>query len=483
VPFAKTGGLADVAGALPKAISELGHDIRVAMPRYGRIDIEKFGLRKLIDRLDVPMDERSEPATIYEGCIGKDAGCAPVYFVDSERYFDRQGIYMYPDDAERFIFFSRAALEMRSRLDWQPDVIHCNEWHTALIPNWLKTVYEGQPFYRDIGTLYTAHNLEYQGIFGHRVLEIAGLADMGFIAHPDIAPDLNYVVDLMARGVLFADVINTVSETYAREILTPEHGHRLDPVLRDRRDDLYGILNGIDTELYDPLSDSNIAARFDARALNRRGENKAALQSELGLPVRSDLPVIGVVGRLSDQKGFDLITAIADSLLQNEPCQLVVMGTGEMRYHDALNALAGRHGEQVSVQLTFNRPLEQRIYAGSDIFLMPSRFEPCGLNQMVAMRYGAVPVVHATGGLADTVRDYDPTSGAGNGFSFERYDAMALFATLVRAAEVYRRQEIWRELQRRCMAIDFSWKRSAEKYVELYRRAVAARRGHKETQM
>jgi starch synthase len=199
--------------------------------------------------------------------------------------------------------------------------------------------------------------------------------------------------------------------------------------------------------------------------------------------VRSDLPVIGVVGRLSDQKGFDLITAIADSLLQNEPCQLVVMGTGEMRYHDALNALAGRHGEQVSVQLTFNRPLEQRIYAGSDIFLMPSRFEPCGLNQMVAMRYGAVPVVHATGGLADTVRDYDPTSGAGNGFSFERYDAMALFATLVRAAEVYRRQEIWRELQRRCMAIDFSWKRSAEKYVELYRRAVAARRGHKETQM
>jgi starch synthase len=475
VPFAKTGGLADVAGALPKAISELGHDIRVAMPRYGRIDIEKFGLRRLIDRLDVPMDERSEPATVYEGCIGKDAGCAPVYFVESERYFDRQGIYMYPDDAERFIFFSRAALEMCRRFDWQPDVIHCNEWHTALIPNWLRTVYAGQRFFRDIGTLYTAHNLEYQGIFGHRVLEIAGLADMGFIAHPGVAPDLNYVVDLMARGILFADIINTVSETYAREILTPEHGQRLDPLLRDRRESLFGILNGIDTELYDPSTDSSIAARFSALTLDRRGENKAALQAELGLP-RSDVPLIGVVGRLSDQKGFDLITAIADSLLQNEPCQLVIMGTGEMRYHDALVELAGRHGEQVSVQLTFNRPLEQRIYAGCDIFLMPSRVEPCGLNQMVAMRYGAVPVVHATGGLADTVRDYDPTTGAGNGFSFERYDATALFATLVRVIRAYRQKETWRELQRRCMAIDFSWKRSAEKYVDLYGRALAARR-------
>jgi starch synthase len=476
VPFAKTGGLADVAGALPKAVRELEHDIRIAMPRYGRIEIEKFGLKRIVDRLNVPMDERTEPAAVYEGCIGKGRGCAPIYFVDSERYFDRQGIYMYPDDAERFIFFSRAALELCRALNWQPDVIHCNEWHTALIPNWLKTVYESEAFYRNIGTLYTAHNLEYQGIFGYRVLEIAGLAEMGFIAHPDVAPDLNYVVDLMARGVLFADIINTVSETYAREILTPEHGQRLDPVLRDRRDRIFGILNGIDTELYDPSTDPNIATPFDVNTLDARRENKAAVQAELKLPVRSDIPLVGVVGRLSDSKGFDLITAIADSLLQNEPCQLAIMGTGEMRYHDALNALAARYPEQVSIQLTFNRPVEQRIYAGSDIFLMPSRFEPCGLNQMVAMRYGAVPVVHATGGLADTVRDYDPAANEGNGFSFARYDAMALFATLVRAVETYRHKDIWRQLQRRCMAIDFSWKRSAEKYVDLYYRALAARR-------
>ncbi len=262
VPFAKTGGLADVAGALPKAVRGLGHDIRIMMPRYGRVEIDKFGLKPRLNSVSVPMDERTEPARVYEATIGSGAGETPVLFVDSDRYFDRQGIYMYPDDAERFIFFSRAALETCRALDWQPDVIHCNEWHTALIPNWLKTVYQSDPFYRNIATLYTAHNLEYQGIFGYRILEIAGLAETGFIAHPDVAPDLNYVVDLMARGILFADIINTVSETYAREILTPEHGHRLDPVLRDRRDRLYGILNGIDTELYDPATDPSIAAAF-----------------------------------------------------------------------------------------------------------------------------------------------------------------------------------------------------------------------------
>jgi starch synthase len=476
VPFAKTGGLADVAGALPKAVRGLGHDIRIMMPRYGRVEIEKFGLKPLLGKVNVPMDERTEPARVYEAAIGANSSETPVLFVDSERYFDRQGIYMYPDDAERFIFFSRAALEICRALDWQPDVIHCNEWHTALIPNWLKTVYATDSFYRDIATLYTAHNLEYQGIFGYRVLEIAGLAETGFIAHPDVAPDLNYVVDLMARGILFADIINTVSESYAREILTPEHGQRLDPVLRDRRDRLYGILNGIDTELYDPCTDPHIASHFDSNNLEPRKENKAALQAELKLPVRPDLPLIGVVSRLIDQKGFDLIAAVADPLLQNVPCQLVVMGTGEMRLHDMLNALQARYGEQVAVQLTFNRPLEQRIYAGCDIFLMPSRFEPCGLNQMVAMRYGAVPVVHATGGLADTVHDYNPRSDEGNGFSFSRYDAMALYAALIRATEIYGHNDIWRQLMRRCMTADFSWRSSAKKYVDLYYRALAARR-------
>jgi starch synthase len=476
VPFAKTGGLADVAGALPKAIRSLGHDIRVAMPRYGRVDVDKFKLQKVLPAVDVPMDERSEQASVLEGSIGSGAGTTPVYFIDNARFFDRQGIYMYPDDAERFIFFSRAALEACRSLGWQPDVIHCNEWHTALVPNWLKTIYRDDPFFSSTATIYTAHNLEYQGLFGYRVLEIAGLADLGFIAHPDVAPDLNDVVDMMARGLLFADIINTVSETHAREILTPEFGQRLDPILRDRRDRLFGILNGIDTELYNPATDPNIAVRFDANTPELRAGNKAALQAEAHLPQRPDAPLISFIGRLIDQKGFDLISAIADPLIQNTGCQLVVMGTGERKYHDMLNALAARYPEQAAVFLTFNRPLEQRIYASSDIFVMPSQVEPCGLNQMVAMRYGCVPVVRAVGGLADSVSDYNPLTGDGNGFSFTRYDPMALYAALVRALETYRHRDIWQQLGRRCMTTDFSWDRSAGRYVDLYYRALAIRR-------
>ena len=486
VPFAKTGGLADVAGALPKAIRLLGHDIRVAMPRYGRVEAERFGLKRVLDTVNVPMDEQVEQAAVLIGHIGPatdtdhraGTSSTPVYFIESERYFDRQGIYMYPDDAERFIFFSRAALEMCKALDWSPDVIHSNEWHTALIPNWLKTIYRDDPFFSGTGTLYTAHNLEYQGIFGQRILEIAGLADMGFIAHPEVAPDLNYVVDLMARGLLFADIINTVSETYAREILTPEYGQRLDPVLRDRRDRLFGILNGIDTELYDPATDPNIAVHFDVNSPPewKRAANKAALQTEAGLPARAEAPMVSVVSRLTDQKGWDLISAVVDPIIRQLGCQLVVMGTGELRYHDMLNALAERYRDQVAVFLTFNRPLEQRIYAGSDIFLMPSRFEPCGLNQMVAMRYGCVPVVHAVGGLADSVRDYHPETGEGDGFSFAQYDPMAFYTALVRAVETYRHRDIWSGLVRRCMAADFSWTRSAQRYVDLYCRALAIRR-------
>ncbi|OQA46227.1 MAG: Glycogen synthase [Chloroflexi bacterium ADurb.Bin325] len=439
VPFAKTGGLADVAGALPKAIRALGHDVRIMMPRYGRVEVEKFGLRRMPETATVPMDERAEVAAIYEGSIGANDGLTPVYFVDSPRYFDRQGIYMYPDDAERFIFFSRAALETCRTLGWQPDVIHCNEWHTALIPNWLKTVYRDDPFFSPIATLYTAHNLEYQGIFGYRVLEIAGLAETGFIAHPDIA------------------------------------GQRLDPLLRDRRDRLFGILNGIDTELYNPATDPNIAVHFDVTSIEARAANKAALQAEAGLAQHPEAPIISIVGRLIDQKGFDLINAIVDPLLRHNGCQLVVMGTGEMRYHEMLSALAARYPERVAVFLTFTRPLEQRIYAGSDIFLMPSRFEPCGLNQMVAMRYGAVPVVHRIGGLADSVTDYTPETGEGHGFDFATYDAMALYTALIRALETYRHRDIWRQLVRRCMAIDFSWRRSAVKYVDLYQRALTVK--------
>ncbi|HIQ05500.1 MAG TPA: glycogen synthase [Anaerolineae bacterium] len=478
VPFAKTGGLADVAGSLPKAIGQLGHDIRVAMPRYGRVHIEHFGLTEVLPHLSVPMDEEQEDARIWQGHIGEDDQKVPVYFVDNARLYDRDGIYMYPDDAERFIFFSRAAVEMCKMLDWQPDIIHCNDWHTAIVPNWMKTIYKDDPFFAHTATVYTIHNLAYQGIFGYRVLEIAGIDEYGFIAHPDLAPDLQEVVDLMARGILFADVINTVSERYAREILIPEYGERLDPLLRDRRDRLFGILNGIDTDVFNPATDPHITVNYDVNSLDKRPANKAALQKEAKLPERPDVPLVGIISRLADQKGFDLISAVIDPLLRHVGCQFVLLGTGDQHYHELFEDVARRYPDQAAVFLTFNAPLAQRIYAGSDMFLMPSRFEPCGLGQMIAMRYGSVPVVRATGGLADTVQDYNPITGEGNGFSFEPYDAMALYTALVRAAETYKYRDVWRKLQMRGMMSDFSWAASARRYVDLYRRALAARTGN-----
>jgi len=469
VPFAKTGGLADVAGSLPKAIHALGHDIRVAMPRYGRIRSDQFNLTRALDSFPVPMDHHTEPAELMATTLD---GGVPVYMIESARYFDRDGIYMYPDDAERFIFFCRGALEAVKLLGWQPDVVHCHDWHTALVPNWLKTIYANDPFYADAASVYTIHNLAYQGVFGYRVLEIAGIDEYGFIVHPDIV-DLNEVVDFMGRGIYFADVINAVSETYAREILAPEFGEKLDPMLRDRRDRLFGVLNGIDLDEFNPATDPYLEANYTSDSLDRRSENKLALQREAGLRQDASAPVVGIIARLTDQKGLDLVTPIVEALLQHLGAQFVLLGTGEQRYHDFFAKLSDRYPDQAAIFLTFNASLARRIYGGSDFFLMPSRFEPCGLGQMIAMRYGSVPVVRAVGGLADTVRDHNPATGDGTGFVFEAYDPMALYTALVRAVETYRHRDIWRELQIRCMQQDFSWETSARKYVDLYMRARA----------
>ncbi len=470
VPFAKTGGLADVAGALPKAVYALGHDIRVAMPRYGRIDPATFALQEVLPNFDVPIHRTTEPARLLQATISPGV---PVYMVDNARYFDREGIYMYPDDADRFIFYCRAVLEALKLLEWQPDVIHCHDWHTAIVPNWLKTVYKNDPFFANAVTVYTIHNLAYQGIFGYRVLEIAGLGEWGFQYHPQMA-DLNEVVDMMGRGIYWTDLVSTVSETYAQEILTPEYGERLDPLLRDRRDRLYGILNGIDYETANPASDPHIATNYDVTTLERRLENKLALQREAQLPANPDVPLIGIISRLTDSKGFDILGDAIDHVL-DLGVQLVLMGTGDQHYHELFSAMVQQYPEQAAIFLTFNTPLAQRIYAGSDMFLMPSRFEPCGTGQLIAMHYGSVPIVRATGGLADTVVDYEPRSGQGTGFVFKPYDRWALFAAIVRAIETFKHRELWRQIQARGMHADFSWERSARKYVELYRRAIASR--------
>lgn len=470
VPFAKTGGLADVAGALPKAIRALGHDLCVVMPRYGRIDPGKFNLREVLTTFDVPMNHATEPATILQTTVPPDI---PVYMVENARYFDRESIYMYPDDAARFIFYCRAALEAVKHLNWKPDVIHCHDWHTAIVPNWLSTIYKDDPFFANAVTIYTIHNLAYQGIFGYRVLEIAGIDEWGFIYHPEMA-DLNEVVDLMGRGIYWADLVSTVSETYAQEILTPQYGERLDPLLRDRRDRLFGILNGVDYEIENPATDPHISTNYDTNTLDRRVENKMALQRETNLPEDPDVPLIGVISRLNDSKGFDILGEVIDHVL-DLGVQVVLMGTGEQHYHELLGQMVEQYPRQVALFLTFNTPLARRIYAGSDMFLMPSRVEPCGTSQMIAMRYGSVPIVRATGGLADTVTSFDPSTGQGTGFVFQSYDRWMLFAAIVRAMETYQHSDVWRQLQLRGMHADFSWEQSARKYVDLYRRAIASR--------
>jgi starch synthase len=439
------------------------------MPAYGLIDRQAFGIQALLDPFPVPMGQAEEAeAAILHGTLGEELS---IYLVDNPHYFDRENIYGYEDDAERFIFFCRSALELCRRLGWQPQVIHCNDWHTAIVPNWLHTIYAEDPFFAPTATVYTIHNLQYQGIFGWHALEIAGLDEYGLITHPEVAPSLNEVVDLMARGILFADVINTVSPTYARQILTPEYGEGLDPILRERRDRLYGILNGIDTELWNPATDEHIARNYDAETLDRRADNKLDLQAECQLPQDPHVPLIGMISRLVDQKGLDLLEDALEPIL-NLGVQFVLLGVGDQHYHEMLRRMAEQRPDQMAVSLTFNPPLAHKIYAGSDMFLMPSRFEPCGLGQMIAMRYGSVPVVRATGGLADTVHDFDPRSGQGNGFAFEAYDPWAFFAAVVRAIETYKHVDLWRQLQLRGMRADFSWDTSARQYVELYHQAL-----------
>jgi starch synthase len=390
--------------------------------------------------------------------------------IDAPRYFDRENIYGYLDDGERFILFCRAAVETMRQLDWSPDIIHCNDWQTGIVPNWMHTVYRDDPFYADTATVYTIHNLAYQGIFGYRILEVAGVAAGGFL-YPQIV-ELANVVDIMGRGILFADAITTVSERYAQEILTPTFGEKLDPLLRSRRDRLFGILNGIDYQEMNPVTDRYIRSQFDAHSLDKRAANKQALQERAHLPVRSDVPLLAMISRLTDQKGFDLIAQIAEPLLA-QGIQFVVLGIGDQHYHEMFQNLAARHPDQVAIFLTFNTELAQMIYAGSDMFLMPSRFEPCGLGQLIAMRYGSVPIVRSVGGLADTVQEYNPSTGEGNGFTFANYDPWELFAAIVRALELFRFKDVWRTLQQRGMAADHSWHASAERYVEVYRNALA----------
>lgn len=467
VPFAKTGGLADVAGSLPKALKADGVDVRVIMPKFGKIPEAYRNAMEHVYDGELPVAWRKK----YVGLDKYELDGVTYYFVDNEEYFNREGFYGYDDDAERFSFFSRAVLDLLPAMDFWPDVIHTNDWHAGLVNVFLKLEHMGDARYERIKTVYTIHNLKYQGVFPKDVMpDVLGL-DWKYFNNGDL--EFYDAVNFMKGGIIYADAITTVSKTYAKEIQYPYFGEHLDGLLRSREQDLSGIVNGIDYSVYNPRTDKYIFETYDEESLDRKLDNKTELQKSLGLPERRNVPLIAIVSRLVEPKGMDLVVRMMDEILQHEDIQLVVLGTGEKRYEDWFKGLAWRYPKKVSVNIYFSNELAQRIYAGADIFLMPSNYEPCGIGQLIALRYGTIPVVRQTGGLKDTVQQYNKYTQEGNGFVFENYNAHEMMYALKRALSFYGNYEIWHKIQLNAVQSDFSWKRSAKEYEALYKRLTA----------
>ena len=467
VPFAKTGGLADVAGSLPKALKADGVDVRVIMPKFGKIPEAYRNAMEHVYDGELPVAWRKK----YVGLDKYELDGVTYYFVDNEEYFNREGFYGYDDDAERFSFFSRAVLDLLPEMDFWPDVIHTNDWHAGLVNVFLKLEHMGDARYERIKTVYTIHNLKYQGVFPKDVMpDVLGL-DWKYFNNGDL--EFYDAVNFMKGGIIYADAITTVSKTYAKEIQYPYFGEHLDGLLRSREQDLSGIVNGIDYSVYNPRTDKYIFETYDEESLDRKLDNKTELQKSLGLPERRNVPLIAIVSRLVEPKGMDLVVRMMDEILQHEDIQLVVLGTGEKRYEDWFKGLAWRYPKKVSVNIYFSNELAQRIYAGADIFLMPSKYEPCGIGQLIALRYGTIPVVRQTGGLKDTVQQYNKYTQEGNGFVFENYNAHEMMYALKRALSFYGNYEIWHKIQLNAVQADYSWKRSAKEYEALYERLTA----------
>ncbi len=464
VPFIKTGGLADVVGALAPVLAQEGHDVRVMCPLYSKIPEQYVNEMTHVLDFEVTLGWRKQ----YCGIEMLKQDGVVYYFIDNKFYFGRSYIYgLGGDEYERFGFFCRACLNALPLLDFQPDVIHAHDWQSGMVPALLKIQYAHLPFFSGIKTMFTIHNLQYQGIFGIReVQDVLGLGDSLWT---DDKLECFGCANYLKAGLVYSDIITTVSPSYAEEIQTAYYGERLDGLLRARKHEVYGILNGLDVVEYDPSKDAALAATYSADDLSGKAACKKALQEEMKLTVDPDIPVIGMVGRLSNQKGLDLVDCVLGDMMEKN-VQLVVLGMGESRYVNlfewAQNAFPGR----IACRFDMDSSLAHRIYAGCDMFLMPSQFEPCGLSQMIAMRYGTIPIVRETGGLRDTVLSYNEYSGEGNGFTFFNYNAHDMLYVVGIAAEYYHEhKDVWKLLQQRGMTTDFSWTRSANRYIELYR--------------
>lgn len=461
-PFAKTGGLADVAGALPKELSLLGHDVRVVMPRYGFISQDM----SYVCDFPVEMGSRKETCIIKQGGFSDSQDkTIPVYFIENHHYFNREGIYCYHDDGQRFILMCKAALEMLKYIDFKPDVIHCNDWHTGPVCLLLKERYCSQRLYKDIATVYTIHNLEYQGNFGAEITEYLNLETEYFTSEK---AEFYGMFSFMKCGLVYADIINTVSRQYAEEIQTSAYGERLEGVLVKRRKELFGIVNGISYEEFNPEKDQCLKVNYNINSAALKKDNKNALQKELGLKETTS-PLLGLVTRLTGQKGLELLIGCIEEVIEKDNVQLAVLGLGDDYYYKAFSRLRNKYPDNVAAVFEFNSDLAKRIYSASDMFLMPSRFEPCGLGQIISLRYGTIPVVRATGGLAETILDYDDDNEKGNGFSFAEFSVRAFREALQRAINIYNaKPDVWNKLVRRALGSDFSWKKPGGEYLELY---------------
>lgn len=473
-PFAKTGGLADVANALPKALTEMGHEVRLMMPKYGCINERRYTLREVIRLKEVPILTGDGRVTAAVKSAFLPDSKVQVYFLDHKPAFDRFELYSdpktnqdFPDNAERFATFCRGVLETLKILRWEPNIIHCNDWQTSLIPVLLKTEFANDPFYKKMATVLTLHNVAYQGKFDADVMAKTALPESLFAA----GGPLEYYgqVNYLKGGCLFADLLTTVSEKYAEEIQSDaEYGGGLEGVFAERKEDLYGILNGVDYNEWNPDTDKLIPYNYNvANFASEKIKNKKVLLEKNKLKFQEKVPIIGMVSRLAEQKGFDLLVEAIDKLMSLN-IQMVILGVGDEKYHQALKAAQKKYNKKLAINLRFDNELAHLIEAGSDMFLMPSRFEPCGLNQSYSLKYGTVPIVRATGGLADTIFEYDSGNDTGNGFVFAKYSSSEMLKAVNRAINLYADAKVWQRLVKKGMKEDFSWATSAEQYVKVY---------------
>lgn len=463
VPFIKSGGLADVIGSLPQALKERDVKVKVVLPLYKEISEKYKDKLKFKTHINVKVGWRDK----YCGIFKMKHDDISFYFIDNEQYFNRDGLYGYFDDAERFAFFSEAALAILPVIDFKPDVIHSHDWHTALVNVFLKSHFLYDEYYKDMKTLFTVHNLHYQGVFSKSILNnILGLGEEHFTNE-----SLEYygAVNLMKGGLLYSDKISTVSKSYAKEITYPYFGEGLDGVLRKRERDLTGIINGIDEDEYNPDDDKYIYKEFNLKHINDKAKNKLKLQKELGLEENESIPMISIVSRLVPIKGMDLIMHVMDEILSTLNVQIVVLGTGDKEYEDGFKYFEYKYKGRMSSNIKFNNELAHKIYASSDMFLMPSQLEPCGLSQLISLRYGTIPIVRETGGLKDTVTHYDKKTNSGNGFTFKTFNAHDMLFTIKEAIETYENKKIWNNIIKNAMSEDYSWDKSASKYIEIYK--------------